>query len=165
MSYPELFVKCVEVLLRPGIEGGGKLSHDPSDKGGLTRWGISQRSHPNEDIINLTKERAEEIYFKKYWSIMNLDGIRDDNIILHLFVFGVNRGPRTAIKTMQRLVGVDDDGIIGPQTLRAINDYNGDLLSDFAKREKLVYITIAQKDISQKPNLLGWLNRVANTHF
>lgn len=45
---------------------GGYVNH-PSDPGGETKYGISKRSHPNEDIKNLTKERALEIYKTKYW--------------------------------------------------------------------------------------------------
>jgi len=40
---------------------------DASDPGGLTKYGIDKRSHPREDIKNLTKERAQEIYWKEYW--------------------------------------------------------------------------------------------------
>lgn len=47
------------------IEGG--YVNDPDDPGGETKWGISKRAYPNEDIPNLTPERAAEIYYKDYW--------------------------------------------------------------------------------------------------
>jgi hypothetical protein len=46
-------------------EGG--YSFDQDDPGGETKFGISKRSHPNEDIKNLTVERAKEIYLEEYW--------------------------------------------------------------------------------------------------
>ena len=46
-------------------EGG--YVNDPADPGGETRWGISKRAYPNEDIKNLTLERAKELYTRDYW--------------------------------------------------------------------------------------------------
>ena len=46
-------------------EGG--YVNDPRDPGGETKFGISKRSYPNEDIANLTADRAKEIYFSDYW--------------------------------------------------------------------------------------------------
>ena len=48
------------------VREGGYVDH-PSDPGGETKYGIAKRSHPKEDIKNLTKERAAEIYEKDYW--------------------------------------------------------------------------------------------------
>ena len=52
-------------------EGG--YSNDPDDPGGETNFGISKRYHPNEDIKNMTKERAMEIYKGSYWYAMKCD--------------------------------------------------------------------------------------------
>jgi hypothetical protein len=57
------------------IEGRGTLSTDRNDKGNYrpdgtfvgTRWGISALAYPNEDIVNLTKERALFLYKRDYW--------------------------------------------------------------------------------------------------
>jgi hypothetical protein len=57
------------------IEGKGTLSTDRNDKGNYrpdgtfvgTRWGISALAYPNEDIVNLTKERALFLYKRDYW--------------------------------------------------------------------------------------------------
>jgi lysozyme family protein len=50
-------------------EGG--YSFDENDPGGETRWGISKRSHPNEDIKNLTVDRAKEIYLLVWCTKVN----------------------------------------------------------------------------------------------
>jgi lysozyme family protein len=166
--YPEIFNKCILVLLGNGVtnfglEGG--YSNKKSDKGGETKFGISKRSYPNINIKTLTRDRAIEIYYNDFWLPMKLDGILIDGLILHLFVIGVNSGIRTAIKILQRLVGVDDDGLIGSDTLRAIREFNGDIVDAFRKREKLFYITLAQKKLEERDNLEGWLNRVDKTIF
>lgn len=46
---------------------GTSYENDPDDPGGATRYGIDQRSHPEEDIRNLTAARASEIYWREYW--------------------------------------------------------------------------------------------------
>lgn len=51
--------------LTVGLEGG--YSNDPRDPGGETRFGISKRYHPDENIKNLSLERAMEIYLNEYW--------------------------------------------------------------------------------------------------
>lgn len=43
-------------------EGGDKITDDPRDPGGLTKFGISQRAYPNEDIRKLTRGRAAFLY-------------------------------------------------------------------------------------------------------
>lgn len=41
--------------------------NDADDPGGETKYGISKRAYPNEDIKNLTLARALELYFRDYW--------------------------------------------------------------------------------------------------
>jgi lysozyme family protein len=45
---------------------GETFENDPDDPGGATKFGIDQRSHPKEDIANLTKARATEIYWQEW---------------------------------------------------------------------------------------------------
>lgn len=161
MSYPEIFNRCVAVLLK--LEGG--YSNKSTDSGGETNFGISKKAYPDLDIKNLTIERAIEIYYSDYWIPMNIERIREDELILHLFIFGVNSGTRTAVKILQRLIGVPDDGLMGSKTLRAIREYNGNIVEEFIKREKLFYVTLVQNKPEQRPNIKGWLNRIARTKF
>lgn len=46
---------------------GTKYENDPDDPGGETRYGIDKRSHPEEDIKNMTAQRATQIYWDEYW--------------------------------------------------------------------------------------------------
>jgi lysozyme family protein len=45
---------------------GETYENDPDDPGGATKFGIDQRSHPNVDIKNLTKDQAMEIYWQEW---------------------------------------------------------------------------------------------------
>lgn len=55
-----------------GVEGG--YINSDKDPGGETRWGISKRTYPNEDIKNLSLERAKFLYqrdfYEKAWDTL-----------------------------------------------------------------------------------------------
>jgi lysozyme family protein len=167
----ELFKKCIEVVLRH--EGG--YQNNPNDIGNWvggyktgklvgTKYGVAARYFPDIDIKNLTIDGAKEIYYKFYWTPMNLDGICRDASALEVFDFGVNAGKGRAIRTAQRLCGVKDDGVIGSQTTNAINNYNGDFVKDYKDARRDYYKYIATKR-DNHVFLRGWLSRVDKTHF
>lgn len=108
------FARAFELVI--GHEGG--YANDPEDPGGETKFGISKRAYPSEDIAALTLERAREIYRADYWLKVRADEL-PWALALPLFDFAVNSGTYTAIKAMQRALGVKDDGTIGPKTLAA----------------------------------------------
>ena len=112
MNFDESFDKLL------GHEGG--YVFDSRDKGGETKYGISKRSYPLEDIFNLTVERAKKIYRADYWGAAGCDSV-PDCIKFDLFDMAVNSGVSKAIKTLQRTVGAFPDGVIGVNTLQAIN--------------------------------------------
>lgn len=45
---------------------GRVFENDPDDPGGATKFGIDQRSHPKENIRELTEERAVDIYWDEW---------------------------------------------------------------------------------------------------
>jgi lysozyme family protein len=81
-----------------GAEGG--YVNDPRDPGGETKYGISKRSYPNEDIANLTLERAQEIYRRDFWDKLNCDGMSWEFALI-TFDCAVNQGIGTA-RSIQR---------------------------------------------------------------
>lgn len=107
------------------------------DSGGPTNFGIvigdvaAFRGIPSyaisaEDMQELTKDEAEQIYKKLYWDHMGLDQVLDQNVATALFDTAVNRGIGTLAKYAQRtciLLGFElmIDGRIGPATIAAIN--------------------------------------------
>lgn len=69
------------------------------NKGILKRYGILQ---PN-DIVNLTKEQAIEIYYEKYWTPSKADELPDTRLALVYFDMVVNSGQGTADKLLNLL--------------------------------------------------------------
>lgn len=75
-------------------------------------------------------------------------------------------GTGTAIRKVQSLVGVKEDGIVGVQTLSAINKANQRRLFSKIKSARLQFVeAIVRRDPTQKENLKGWRNRINALSF
>jgi lysozyme family protein len=112
-----IFDKAFELLMI----NEGKYVNDPHDKGGETKYGISKRAYPNEDIENLTLDRAKYLYKRDYWDRCKCDNL-PDALSVAVFDFAVNSGTKRAIKYLQMAItGITVDGIIGNQTICAAN--------------------------------------------
>ena len=112
-----LWIKSIKVILKH--EGG--YVNDPVDPGGETNMGISKRAYPDLDIKGLTKEKAEEIYYKDYWLKSKAPQVPDELRLIY-FDMVVNMGKSRAVKILQTAVNAkgvktDIDGGIGPQTI------------------------------------------------
>lgn len=156
----DLFNRCIAVVL---MNEGGYVNNI-YDSGGETNFGIAKRFYPSLDIKNLTMNDAIQIYFRDYWSKMNLIGIKDENLILQIFDMGVNAGIRTAIKIIQKIVNIKQDGIIGPKTLSLIND-SENIVEQYKQERKNYYISLAKRKPELQIFLAGWLNRIERTKF
>lgn len=93
MNFSENFIRVMAFILR---WEGGYVNH-PNDPGGETNFGISKRSHPNEDIKNMTVERAMEIYHDSYWRAIDGDS-RPYSVALALMDFAVHSGTQRALQ-------------------------------------------------------------------
>jgi len=156
-----LFEKVINIILNN--EGGYCWHKD--DPGGETKYGISARNFPNENIKNLTEDRAKELYYINYWVPLNLSGINNSELVLQIFDFAVNAGMNRAIKFVQEIAGVEVDGAMGPITKKAINEYKLDIVELYKHRRRKYYRELAKKRSEMKVFLKGWLKRIDNTHF
>lgn len=141
-------------------EGGATITHDADDRGGLTKYGISQKAYPEIDIESLTEEQAKEIYKRDYWDMVKADQISSQEIAASIFDFAVNAGPGTAIKAAQRAANVASDGVLGPVSIGALNGMDGTLFKYRYALEKIRhYRDVVTRNSSQRKFLLGWINR------
>lgn len=111
MTFDEAFARLM-------LHEGGDVDH-PDDPGGATRYGISQRAYPDEDIAAVTIERAKALYLRDYWRPAGCERV-PEALRFDLFDAAVNSGIGTATRWLQRAVGVRQDGVIGPVTLDAL---------------------------------------------
>ena len=149
-----------ELAIQKTLENEGLLSNDLSDKGGITKFGISKTSYPDEDIPNLTLDRAKYLYKKDYWNPILGDQISSQEVAETLFDFAVNSGVGTSVKLAQRVIKVDDDGKMGTNTLKALNNFEpSSFIDKFTIAKIKRYRDICLKNPDQKKFFFGWINR------
>lgn len=139
------------------------------DPGGVTKYGIDKASHPEFDIANLTLTQALAIYYSAYWKKQNCDAFPAE-IGLAVFDAGINVGTVRAGKWLQKAIGLptaNQDGVIGPATLNAFNNYvrndpvsrgNAVLRSLLATRTDYYADLGATKQFRKFRD--GWMNRM-----
>ncbi|WP_338001462.1 peptidoglycan-binding protein [Aminobacter anthyllidis] len=67
---------------------------------------------------------AEDVCRKSYWTQSGGD-LLPAGLDYSSLDYGVNSGPATAVKRLQKVLGIDQDGVVGGQTLAAIDVYPG----------------------------------------
>ena len=145
------FDMAFELLLK--AEGG--LSDDPHDKGGLTKYGISQRAYPELNISSLTKEQVKDIYRRDYWERCRCNELSYPmNVIV--FDTAVNMGCVKAIKLLQKTLNIPLDGIIGEMTLNAAKSATESAAAQYLLSRLMDYA--GQPGWSRYKN--GWFNRI-----
>lgn len=113
MNFDQAFTKLL------GHEGG--YSNNPSDTGGATMWGVTQavaRSHGYEgDMRDFPQQKAKEIYKASYWDSCKADSL-PEVIRFDVFDGAVNSGVGQSVRWLQRSIGAEADGVVGPETIR-----------------------------------------------
>lgn len=164
LSYSPTFNVAFQQLLI--LEGG--YINDESDPGGETKYGISKRAYPLEDIQGLTIERAQALYYRDFWGPLKCDSIFNHSIAIEVFQSGVNLGGVSAVKIVQHAINalgsaqLVEDGIMGLVTLSFLNAYAhpDDLLKVMSALQLCRYVEIAHSTPSLKKFLRGWIKRI-----
>lgn len=148
-------------------EGGSKITNNPLDRGGLTKYGISEKAYPNLNIRDLTEEQAKEIYYYDYWLKANCENLKP---FMRLMVVNaaVNMGVSRAKKILQQTIGVKADGIVGAKTLAAIANYKSmpsTFVTWYATYQVLRYLNIIDRRRSQEVFKRGWIRRTFDAVF
>lgn len=151
--------KIIDALLIR--EGRDKETNHPEDKGGRTKWGISERANPKAWADgDVTEAEAREIFETKYVNGPGFDKISDPSLRESLIDFGVMSGPGLAISKLQSILKVDQDGILGPKTLAAIAVWEPRRLTNKLALERVKMASrIVKRDPTQLKFIEGWINR------
>jgi lysozyme family protein len=123
MPRPDRFAACLAEVRR---HEGGYVDHT-QDPGGCTNRGITRRTLEGwrrqpvtcEHVRSLTEAEARAIYRAHYWNAVHGDEL-PAGIDLAVFDAAVHSGRRRAALWLQGALGLTPDGVIGPQTLRAV---------------------------------------------
>jgi lysozyme family protein len=166
--------KLIDDLLKK--EGG--FCDDPTDRGGITNFGITKVAYADyynkpvtsitdDDIKGVNKVTAERIYLSNYYVRPKISVLPEQLRPLMLDM-AVNHGVITAIKLLQQaLAGFDyecvADGVIGSQTLgqatEALADHSGVFINHLVDLRSSLYHRIVNNNPAQARFIKGWLAR------
>lgn len=158
----------------PGLsswEGGFGLNKN--DAGGWTNRGVTldtfrQYINPDatpEDLKRMTEGQWRSIMKGKFWDACNADMIKDQSVAEIFVDWCINSG-LGMIKKVQGIIGTKTDGIVGPKTLAAINQWNAKRLHFSIKQARLEYFGAITYNRSQNLEFYdGWINRVAALRY
>lgn len=163
-------------------EGG--YSFNPDDTGKETYRGVSRKNWPNWQgwsHIDTIKENhgtdahtinqwgakvvvlqslVANFYRVNFWDVNKLDQFNDQQLANTVYDFGVNSGTDRAAKTLQQCLSIPADGIVGPQTINAVNAAKEpDLYNQYNEMRRLFYENLATHP-GQHQFLASWLSRL-----
>lgn len=176
----------IDRLIEEVIEREGGYVNHPADRGGPTRWGITEavarRQGYMDDIRYLPQSDAVAIYKRMYWIAPGFDKVAEKapKLAAELFDTGINMGTGTATGFLQRALNALNrnardygdltvDRRIGPATLLALHAFfrkrgaSGEdvLLKAVEALQGAHYVRLAETRPSQEAFLYGWLaNRI-----
>ena len=149
-------------------EGG--YANDPDDTGKQTQCGVTLATFQQffgadkaeADLRRMTEAQWRTIMKGGFWDKCQADMIHNQSVAECIVDWCVNSGP-AIIKKVQGIVGVKADGVVGPQTLRAINNYDGKKLHYRVKAARLAWLVdcVERRSVAVKW-FDGWINRVAS---
>jgi lysozyme family protein len=146
------------------------------DAGGRTRFGIAAKFHPDlpQEFFDGPAEdalaQAQQIEEHEYWQPMRMAEVENQTVANKFFDMAVNMGVRQAAIYAQRALNalpdrearLVEDGVIGGQTLAAINAAKPiefyQMLCELSAEH---YRHVAAVNPAQAVNLRGWLRRAA----
>ena len=156
---------CLDHVL---AQEGGYADH-PDDPGGATNLGITRKTLarwrgispwsdlPKSEVMTLAVSEAARIYRAQYWGPGHA-GELPAGLDLAVFDFAVNSGPDRALRTLQAVLDVTADGVVGPQTMEAVRHANtGSVIEALCTRRLAFLSGLANFSVFGR----GWTNRVA----
>lgn len=154
------------------IGSEGEYTNNPKDPGNWTggkvgvgelkgtKFGLAAHSYPHLDIRNITKSQARDEYYK--WFVSGKLSLLPSVMQYQMFDARFNHGAKWANKLLQRAVKVNDDGIIGKQTLAAVTEFD---INDLPLRF-IAYRTKFFTDLKHFDEFgRGWTRRISECLF
>ncbi|MGN7750555.1 glycoside hydrolase family 108 protein [Sinorhizobium sp. 22678] len=156
------FKRALSLVLKH--EGG--WSDHPKDPGGATMKGVTLTSFrqyvkptaTKADLRKITDEQLATVYRRHYWDAVHGAEL-PDGIDYAAFDFAVNSGPSRSAKYLQAVVGVTQDGRIGPATLKSVRSKRPADVVNALCDKRMAFL----KDLSTwKTFGKGWTRRVSD---
>ena len=156
----------------------GDFVNDPDDLGGATCKGVcfktyklyrKRRGLPAPtigDLIRLSDEEFTDILKTMYWDACKADFIESQSVANAIVDWAWHSGTATAVKEVQKVLGVKADGIIGNITLSAINSHSPlPLFGQIQMARMDFFKRICKTRPANQKFLRGWTNRLHSLQF
>ncbi len=150
-------------------DGKNQICDAPTNMG-ITQTTLNKYNAQNpsknfpKNVRDLTRENAITIYHDMYWARTRIGDIENARIRNAAFDMNVMSGIARATRTIQRAmtrygVTVTIDGIMGAQTIRALNNIPTNKIDDFMDVLKTVRMESLQRMINWATSKNGWRRR------
>lgn len=167
----------VEKLVPFILKWEGGFVNDPDDLGGATNRGVTlatyaqyckKKGYPAptvERLKNLSEREWTEILKTMYWDRWKADKVVNQSVA-NILVDWVWASGVHGIKRPQKILGVSVDGIVGNQTLAAVNARDAKELFYAIKADRIRFIDeICKARPANEKYRRGWMNRINNLTF
>lgn len=167
----------VEKLVPFILKWEGGFVNDPDDLGGATNRGVTLATYAQyckkkgypvptvERLKNLSEREWAEILKTMYWDRWKADKIVNQSVA-NILVDWVWASGVHGIKRPQKILGVSIDGIVGNQTLAAVNARDAKELFYAIKADRIRFIDeICKARPANEKYRQGWMNRINNLTF
>lgn len=175
--------KAMKILMGLEFNNPENALHRNKTESGYTYMGIYQKAHPKWEGWKIVLEYIERyknikvasknlysnehltdlvnlFYKKAFWDKANLDSVTSQKIADEIFIFGVNAGMPTAIKTAQKLVKINPDGDVGEKTIAVLNSFDENVFdAEYDLLEQKHYTILIGRNPKLKIYANGWRNR------
>lgn len=154
------------------LQWEGGFVNDPDDLGGATNKGITidtfteykkrkgQKAPNVTDLKNISDDEWHDVFKSLYWDRWRADEIKNQSVA-NILVDWVWASGSHGIKRPQRLLGVKADGIVGKQTIAALNAMDAATLFKMIKDDRAKFIDeICKARPKNEKYRKGWMNRI-----
>lgn len=151
------------------VEGGYTVDH-----AGPTNYGVTQSAYdsynkskklPLKDVKDITYGEVSDLYERDFYKGPRINQL-PEKLGGVVFDYAVNSGPKRAVRALQETIGAEADGIIGPKTLAAVNEYiaengEGNLVNNILMRRSEFLTNLIESNPEKYGRFSdGWANRI-----
>lgn len=136
-----------------------RTEHDPRDPGGATKYGIDQRAHPHLKVAELSFNEAALIYYTENWMPLRAEEL-PPKTAMALVDAAINCGGPRAVRWLQEILALKQDGNIGPVTIAAAQKRQDQDLAKAFNHRRMRYYSEEVRSGLRMVYLKGWTARV-----